>query len=88
MLTDASKDFTDTWTFLDKRLDDIVFANKLQADAEQVVSVAASSLISVIAGLTGASSPRTGSASPREEEEIKETKREGVKEEIKQEHKE
>lgn len=48
MLTDTSKDFADTWAFLDNRLNDLVFASKIQADLEQVVSVAAGTLVAAI----------------------------------------
>lgn len=54
MLTDSSNNFADTWTFLDNRLEDLVFTSKIQSDIEQIVGVAAGSLVAAISSFVGA----------------------------------
>jgi hypothetical protein len=55
MLTDGSKDYKDTWEFLDRRLDDFVTFSNTQATVEKSIGFAGTFVESMLTSVFGQS---------------------------------
>jgi len=64
MLTDRSKDYKETWEFLDRRLADFVCADERQQDVEQMLGTVTSSLSSFVSTLFSNPNEQKGKQTP------------------------
>jgi len=78
MLTDASDKQTDTWAFLERRIDDIVIISQFQSSAEQFLSHVGNAFVHIVTNLNG-NVAKNGKVSENRETEADKSKFSGTK---------